>query len=133
MNFIAIWAATISTILAVVKLWEIFCQRFRMDVGSSLTSSSEIGNEIHLRNLAARPMILTHWELERADGTWPFRRYSAFCSPEGFSHDIRIEPDSSKTLSFTGIDHFDWGVNAKPTFIKLHFSGRRPQRHRVSG
>ena len=131
MNTIAIWGAVISTILALVKLWETFNQRFRMDVGRSLTSSSSLGNEIYLRNLAANPVILSHWELERGEGTWPFRHYSTFSSPEGIFQDVRIDPHSSMTLSFTGLDHFDWGGNAKPTFIRLHFPGRRPQRYRV--
>ena len=67
------WGAGLSTLLAIVKLSELWRDRFRVVVGYKFTSQAEIGNDILIRNLSSRPLILGHWELLYCSGYWPKR------------------------------------------------------------
>jgi hypothetical protein len=62
-SLIAWWGAGLSTLLAVVKLFELWRDRFRVDVSYNFTGNESIGNEILIRNLSSRPLILAYWEL----------------------------------------------------------------------
>lgn len=136
MSFLAWWGAGLSTLLAIVKLWEIWRTRFRIDVGCNLTGSPEIGNELFIRNLMGSPVILSYWQLLRLSGRWPFRTETELTSPEEDARDIRIDAHSSLTLTFKDQEHFDWGVNAldgKSIYIRLWIAGRGPVLRRVHG
>jgi len=135
-NFLALWGAGLSTVLAVVKLWEVWSNRFRMNVSHSFTSCPHEGNSIMIRNLSSRPVIMEYWELFFGSGIWPFRRTSDIDSPGPDAQDNRIDSHSSKTLVFTGPDHFAWGVDAlkgRKIYIRLHIAGRRPITKKVYG
>ena len=136
MTFVACWGAGLSTLLAMVKLWETWRDRFQIDVGCNLTSSPEIGNEIFIRNLTGRPAILSYWELFYCSGSWPFRKYSEISSPGPDAYDLRVDAHSSTTLGFSEADHFEWGektLKGKKIYIRLHFAGRRPVLRKVYG
>lgn len=128
-NYIAWWGACLSTLLAIIKLWKLWNSRFRIDVGRSLTSEPEIGNQIFIRNLGSKPIILEYWQLHYCSRWWPIRKFEEFASPREDAADIKIPPHSSKTLSFTGQHHFSWGhkvLNGRSIYIKLYIAGRRP-------
>jgi len=130
-GYIAWWGAALSTLLAAIKVWELWRDRFRIDVGYDFTSSAEIGNEIHIRNLAGHPIILSFWELELNAGRWPFRKTGFLIFREPGGGDIRIEPHSTHTLRFQEENHFDWGykaLNGRRIYLRLHIAGRKPQR-----
>lgn len=135
-NFLAWWGAGLSTLLALVKLWEIWRDRFRIDVGYGFTGDPGMGNEVHIRNLSGTPIILSYWELFYRPHLWPVRKDSEIHSPLDDAHDLKIDAHSSKTLSFTGMDHFDWGWKAmkgQRICIRLHIAGRRPLVKRLYG
>ena len=135
-DFIAWWGAGLSTLLALVKLGELWRDRFRIDVGRGLTSDPGMGNDIHIRNLSGKPIILAYWDLFYRPHLWPLRKDSYIKSPEDDAHDIQIGPHSSMTLHFIGMDHFDWGWKAmkgRRIYIRLHIAGRRPILKRVYG
>ena len=135
-NFLALWGAGLSTILAVVKLWEVWSNRFRMNVSHNFTTSQHEGNSIMVRNLSGRPVIVEYWELFFGSGIWPFKKISDIDSPGSDAQDFRIDSQSSKTLVFAGPDHFDWGVDAlkgRKIYIRLHIAGRRPVTKKVFG
>lgn len=128
-NFIAWWGAGLSTLLAIAKLWEMWRDRFRVDVGRNFTSDSEIGNEIFIRNLAAHPVILSYWELLYVSGRWPFLKFSSLKDPGPDASDVRIEAHSSITFRFADGDYFSWSAKAlkgRRIYIRLHIAGRRP-------
>ncbi|MCH8839968.1 MAG: hypothetical protein IH831_04695 [Planctomycetes bacterium] len=125
MEVAAWWGAIFSTIFGIVKLWESWNQRFRIEIGRFLTSDPQIGNEIFVRNLAHNPIILSDWEILSREGRWPFQRYSTLCSREIGDGDSRIEANSTLTFKFQELNHFDWG-SGRRIFIRLHFSGKRP-------
>jgi hypothetical protein len=135
-DYIAWWGAGLSTLLAFVKLWELWRDRFRIDIGYGFTGDPGMGNDIHIRNLAGKPIILGYWELFYRSNWWPLRKDSHIDSPGPDAHDVRIEGHSSKTINFSGIDHFDWGWKAmkgRRIYIRLHIAGRRPKVKKVYG
>ena len=135
-TFLALWGAFLSTLLAVVKLREVWRDRLRIDVGHSFTDHPDIGNEIFIRNLSRYPLILSYWELFSLSGYWPFHIRSTVVMPHEGARDIRIEAHSTFTLTFTGLDHFDWKPDAQKRTqlcLRLHIAGRRwPVRRRLS-
>lgn len=135
-DYIAWWGAGLSTLLALVKLGELWRDRFRIDVGYAFTGESGIGNYIHIRNLSGKPIILAYWELFYRPHLWPLKKDSYIKSPEEDAHDVRIEPHSSMTLNFSGMDHFDWGLKTmkgRRICIRFRVAGRRPIVKRVYG
>lgn len=135
-HYIAWWGAGLSTLLAVVKLWELWRDRFRIDVGYNFTSDPETGNEVFVRNLSAKPIILSYWELLYGEGSWPFRKLTEFESPGPDVSDTRIEPHSSKTFTFAEGSHFDWGhrtLQGRKIYMRLYVAGRRPVLKKVYG
>ena len=136
MTFLAWWGAGLSTLLAVVKLWELWSDRFRVDVGYNFTGSLDVGNEIFIRNLTGAPIILSYWELLWLSGRWPCRTESTLTSPQEDARDIRIDAHSSLTLTFKNEEHFDWGVKAlegRRIYVRLWIAGRRPVLRKVYG
>lgn len=128
-NFIAWWGAGLSTLLAVVKLAELWRDRFRVEVSYAFNSLPEDGNRVMIRNLTGRPLILTYWELQYGTGAWPRRKYEPLQSPDHDHGDVRIDPHSTRTLTFAYGDHFDWGVKAlrgRSIWVRLYIAGRRP-------
>ena len=135
-SLLALWGAVLSTILAFVKLWEVWSSRFRMNVSHNFTSCPHQGSAIFLRNLSGRPVIVEYWELFYGSGIWPFRKTSDIASSGPDTKDQRIDSHSSKSLVFVGPDHFDWGVDAlkgRKIYIRLHIAGRRPTTKKVFG
>ncbi|MBG9573108.1 hypothetical protein [Cytobacillus firmus] len=52
------WGAFVATGLAIIKVMETLRDRTRIDVGTSLTTSVNVGHEIRIRNLSPRPIML---------------------------------------------------------------------------
>lgn len=122
------WGGGLSTVLALLKIREIWRDRFRIEIDHIFTSESELGNKIIIRNLANRPFILAHWELFHGSGCWPFRRFTKMQSAEYDEEDHRVEPHSTFTLQFSGPNFFDWGAEAlkgRTLFIRLRVAGQR--------
>ena len=135
-DYIAWWGAGLSTVLALVKLWEFWRDRFRIDIGRNFTSEPGIGNEVHIRNLSGKPIIIGFWELFYRPHLWPLKKDSYIDSPEDDAYDQKIDPHSSETISFSGMHHFDWGwktMKGRRIYIRLHIAGRRPVVKRVYG
>jgi hypothetical protein len=135
-NYIAWWGAGLSTLLALLKVWELWQNRFRIEVGSGLTGSVDVGNDIHIRNLSSSPVILCHWELFYRDHLWPLKKDTYICSPEADACDIRVDQHSSKTFNFNGQYHFSWNfktMKGRRIYMRLHFAGRRPIIRKVYG
>lgn len=127
-EMLAIWGACLSTLLALIKIWEIWSSRSRIEIGYNFTGSPDIGNEIIIRNLSGRPLIITFWELlfcERQGLTWTDYKNE---NPAEDTCDICIAAHSSKNLHFRGFYHFAWGHKAlggKRLYLRLHIAGKR--------
>lgn len=133
-DYIAWWGAGLSTFLAVIKLAEVWRDRFQIDVGRKLTSDREIGNEIIIRNLGPRPIILGYWELLHVSRVWPLQKFDVFDSSGPGTIDIKIEAHSSKMFVFSDVDYFSWGdkyLKGRKIYMRLYIAGRRPLLKRV--
>lgn len=120
---IALWGAGLSTLLAFVKIWEIWRDRFRLDTDYYLTDNPEVGNLIKIRNLSNRPQILSRWEVLACSGRWPLRNFEDIVCADFDMEDLRIEPNSTLELRFADGDHFVSGQ--KRVYIRLFLAGRR--------
>lgn len=128
-SIIAWWGAGLSTLLAIVKLWELWRDRFRLEIGYSFTSEAQIGNTVLIRNLSGKPIILSFWEVLYSGGHWPRRKFEAIAYPNHDSGDRRIEPHSTLELHFAEQDYFSSSHKAlkgRRIFIRLHVVGRKP-------
>jgi hypothetical protein len=126
---IAWWGAGLSTLLAIVKLYELWRDRFQVDVSYNFTGNESIGNEVFIRNLSSRPLILAHWELLYCSGHWLRRSFEPLESPDFDAGDRRLEPYATHTLHFAEQNYFDWGykaLNGRRIFIRLYIAGRKP-------
>ena len=127
--YVAWWGACLSTVLALVKLWELWRDRFQLEVSYNLRSDPSLGNEIYVRNLSGKPLILTHWELFHRSGRWPRRKLKFFAMADPDVGDTRVEPHTTHTLRFVDANHFSWShgaLNGRHICIQLHVAGRRP-------
>ena len=132
--YLACWGAFLSTLLGLVKLGEVWRDRFRLDVSYNLTGSDVFGSDILLRNLTSRPVILTYWELMYGARGWRKRNYESIAIPGHDADDTRIDPHSTLKLSFVGDQNFEWGHKAlrgRAIYIRLHVAGRRSFVRRV--
>lgn len=127
-EIIAIWGAGLSTLLALVKIWELWSSRRRIEVSYSFNGLPEIGNDIIIRNLSDKPMIVTYWKLlfcEKKDFKWvPYRNEN----PAEDTNDIYITGHSSVKLNFSGSDYFACGhkaLDGKRLYLNLYIAGKR--------
>jgi hypothetical protein len=128
-TYIGLWGAVVSTLLALVRFWEFWQNRFRIDVSYNFTNSETEGNKIFIRNLSGNPLILSYWELLYLSGRWPRRTLELVEYPEHDAGDCRIEPYSTHALGFYEGHHFEWGhkaLNGRKIYIRLHIAGRKP-------
>lgn len=128
-TFIAWWGAGLSTLLALVKFYELWRDRARVEVSYNFTGDVNIGNEVFIRNLSNRPVILTHWELLYCSGRWPRRNFTPLESADFDTGDRRVEPYATHILHFAKQKYFGWGykaLNGRRIFILLHIAGRKP-------
>lgn len=127
MDYLAAWGAGLSTLLAGVKLWELWRNHFRVDVSYSFTGLQEEGHEIYIRNLNNRPITLEHWELEWRHGRRPSRKTDLIAMAEDFSAGRKIDAYDSMTLRYIGEYYFSLRPvsDGKALFIKLYFVGKK--------
>lgn len=128
-NGLAAWGAVLSTSLAVIKFVEMWKQRFRVVATYQFTSDPNIGNEVILTNLAAKPVLVSYWTLE-----WTVRRLCFLrrvvdeIEPEDMGGRLTIPPHGDIPLLFREFDHFAWSPVSRPKqrlYIRLNLAGRR--------
>jgi hypothetical protein len=127
-TLVAWWGAILSTVLASIKVWEIWRDRFQIDISYNLTDES-IGNTVRIRNLSARPYILEYWELLYGSGRWPHRKFELLVLPDHDEGDTRIEPYDTHEIHFTDQQHFDWGyksLKGRKIYIRICIAARKP-------
>ena len=127
--FLGAWGAVLSTLLAGVKIWEIWRDRHRVEIGYNFTSSESVGNSIVIRNLSGRAFLLSYWELLYGTGFWPFKKFEEFRSQDFDMSDTKIEAYSTHTLSFCDMHYFGSNpttLKGRKIYIRMHVAGRTP-------
>ena len=59
---LAIWATALSTVLALIKVWETWKSRLRLST-SYCFADLDRGNEIIIENPSGTPVMVSYWEL----------------------------------------------------------------------
>ncbi|GAB3131243.1 hypothetical protein GCM10027256_37280 [Novispirillum itersonii subsp. nipponicum] len=133
---IALYGAALSTVLAVVKVWEIWRDRFRLDIGCTFVGNPEVGHEIRIRNLSTKPFILKYWDVFYGSSVCPFQK-EELVSDRDFGNidpDTTIAPASTHTLIFADESYFSVNHNSlrgRSVYIRLHIAGRKPIRRKL--
>jgi hypothetical protein len=126
---LAWWGAVLSTSLAGIKVWEVWRDRFQIEVDYSFTTDAERGNRISIHNLSGRPLILTYWELLYGHNRRAHRKFEHVESGAYDSLACTIAPHTTHDLHFDEERHFAWNskvLNGRNIYVRLHFAGRKP-------
>lgn len=127
-EIVALWGAGLSTVLAVLRIWELWKNRVSVEVSHNFTSDPDIGNEVIIRNLTGTPVLVKYWELVWARRRWPKLQQSARMTPDERFADLQIPPHDSIKLPFRHGEHFDWGPRAQAgnsIYLRLHVAGKK--------
>lgn len=123
------WLAFVmSATLTAIKIWELVRDRIRIQVDGAFSSHADAGNEIHIRNIATRPLILVFWEVFYRTKPLLFRKEEQIESDVSFEG-ITIPPATTHSLEFKDISWFSTAhsvLDGRAVYIRLHFAGRRP-------
>lgn len=131
---VALWGAVLSTLMALLRIYELLRDRFRIELLTTVTSDVYEGNTVHIRNLSNRKVLLDYWELQLATGRWPFQKFSHVESQDFDAHPRTIEPQSSHSLNFSEANYFSSGakfMKGKAYYMRLNFAGHRSIRRLV--
>ena len=128
------WGGILSTILAALKIWELWSDRFRVQVDGTFAGIPEIGHRVHIQNLSPKPIIVKHWVIIYRYGFWPFHNDTPVIEKDYDENYVCIASFSTHSLDFRHEKYFD--VNPKKLknrsiYFRLHISGRRPLRYRL--
>jgi hypothetical protein len=124
---LAIWGAFLSSVLAAVKIWEVWRSRTRIEFAYNL-GDAEQGNEVTVFNLSATPIQITYWELLWRHRRWGRWKQSRSMEPPEYWTGRNAEGHSSATLKFIGDQYFDWeprALGSDRIYIRLHIAGRK--------
>ncbi|MBP7413904.1 MAG: hypothetical protein KA932_08505 [Giesbergeria sp.] len=127
-DWIAGYAALLSTVIAIGQSWGWLRNRPRLDVTYNFSSNKEDGNTVTIRNLSDKQIILAYWELLYCTGHWPLRSFEIICSSVHDLQDTPIAAYSSCSLNFARGDYFAWSHKAlkgRRIFIRLVIAGQR--------
>src|SRR5687768_14121391 len=128
-TLVAIWGAALSTILVIIKIWEIYRDRKRIHVTYTLAGDSATGDNVSIYNLSKKTIRIEHWEL-----VWVTKKFfigKKIVPIDAFNDEDRhlnLPANSTQPLNFNGQYHFNWTPEIETNvklFIKLTIAGRR--------
>jgi len=127
-DLVAVWGGLLSTGLAGIKVFEWWRDRDRLDISFGSSSSVEYGNQIQIRNLSNRPIIIKHWELFFAFEPKGKMGCELVESAEYDDGDLTIAAHTSKQWSFCENRHFsisEQNLRGRSIYLRLCIAGRR--------
>ncbi|MFZ3084944.1 hypothetical protein [Rhodoferax ferrireducens] len=127
-DWIALWGALLSTVLAVIKIMDWWRDRDRLEIDFSSTSDESVGNSIIIRNLYAKPIIITHWELFFAHNRRELRECELIESADFDFHDQTVGANASIVWRFCDAHYFstsDKVLHGRSIYLKLCIAGRQ--------
>ncbi|MDD2467933.1 MAG: hypothetical protein PHI97_28475 [Desulfobulbus sp.] len=125
--YIAIFSAILSTILTIIKIYDKWTSRRRIEITCYFNGIPEVGNDVIIRNISDKQLIVTYWRLSFCK-----RNYLKWIEykteePNEDACDIIIPPHSTKKLNFSEERYFDWSFNKtkdRRVFFKLFIAGK---------
>ncbi len=133
-DWISLWAAVVSTLLAGLKIYETWRDRGRIEASLSTTSSEEHGNDLQIRNLSDKPILIAHWEVFASHDARGRRDCYSIESGDFDSSDISIAPHTSVHWNFSEANYFSTEpkfLKDRSIYLKLWIAGRRPWTQKI--
>lgn len=132
-SFLAVWGAALSTLLAALKIWELWRARRRIEFSYNFVSLAEEGSEVIIRNLSGTPIIICYWELVwlKKKRLGLKKQETKRISPDSDFSDLQIAPHSSRKLTFADENHFDWrerSLAGAAIYLRIQIAGERRAR-----
>lgn len=127
-DLMAVWGGLLSTGLAGIKVYEWWRDRDRLDISFGSSSSVEHGNQIQIRNLSSRPIIIMHWQLFFAFDSKGKRDFEFVDSADYDDGDLTIAAHASKQFNFYEARYFstsDKQVRGRSIYLRLCIAGRK--------
>jgi len=116
---LSLWGATLSTALAAIKIYESWGGRFQIEISPIFRSSPELGNDISIKNLSSKPVLLEYFEVfSKQKG-----KERSIWSPEDSWLNVRIDSNDTKVYNFSESDFFS--SKHSPIYIRLYFAGQK--------
>lgn len=127
---LAAWGAMLSTLLAVVRIWETRREGLRLSASYGFHSDPDEGNEVIVLNTSKLPVMVSYWELVWGHYSWgrfiiDEEEWKFPLTPEDM--DFTVPPHSKHALRFVGGEHFEWGPSSSKRgkiYLRLHIVGR---------
>ncbi len=126
-DYLALWGAVLSTSLALVKGWEVWKERSRIEIGYGFHGLPDIGNTITVRNLSGTPFTITYWELQFSKRAGLFWKVYNSESPGADNCDIFVDGHKNHEFCFSEENHFPFGkaLNGKRLYLVLYIAGKK--------
>jgi hypothetical protein len=127
-DLMAVWGGLLSTGLAGIKVFEWWRDRDRLDISFCSSSSVEHGNQIQIRNLSSRPIIIKHWELFFARDPKGKNDCEFVDHADYDDGDLTIPAHTSKQWNFCEERYFstsDKHLRGRSIYLRLCIAGRK--------
>lgn len=128
-DWIAIWGAVISTLLATKEIFQWWHDRDRFDASLTTSSNVDAGHNLKITNLSSKTILISHWELFLSFDRKGKKGYQCIVFEDFDSHDISMDPRTSKQLHFSEGDYFsisEKSLQGRSIYLKLWIAGRSP-------
>jgi hypothetical protein len=131
--WLLVWGAGLSTILALVKIWEVLWKdRQRLKTIYNFSGQDGHTDEITIVNLSSAPVQISYWTLAWEPRYLRLSKFITDLTPADGVYAFVVAPHASHTIGFAGEDQFDWGWKAatgRRLYIRLFmYDRRRPRR-----
>jgi hypothetical protein len=127
-DWIAIWGALLSTVLAAIKIAEWWRDRIQLDISFTCTTSEYEGNSIVIRNLYSMPIIITYWEIFLAKNLWDKSDNEPIESADFDAGDQVVAAHASVHWNYSEARFFSTSekvLKGRSIFLKLYIAGRK--------
>ena len=127
---VSVWGAVVSTTLGILRLVDAWRDRGRIEVSFSFHGDPYEGNDVIIRNLASKPLVIVYWELvwrHKRRLRWVESKNKKMSADQDFI-DKKLEGYGTWVLTFSEADYFDWGWKAMGNdsiYLRLHFAGKK--------
>lgn len=122
---LATWGAILSSILAGIKLWEVYQNRFRIKI---VFNSGYQEHSIVIANLSSKPINIMYFGLYKVDVKKKIHDIDTGME-EGCN--ILIPSHNTTTLTFKEQYYFSLKADSK-LFLTLHIIGRKPTKKQIA-
>jgi len=128
-DWLAVWGAFVSTVLAAIKIAEWWRDRNRLEIDFFCTTSESEGNTVIIRNLYSKPIIITYWEIFLAKKSSRDSEQVSIESADFDAGDQVVAAHASVQWNFSEARFFgtsDKFLKGRGIYLRLCIAGRKP-------